>query len=125
MIPRTVGMGALFLAVAMANENGLPGAGSIVPQASTVAAPQDWTEFKYPERGFAARFPAAPTPQEQVLGEEGNKYTQYMYILEQGEHAYMLCVFEYKPDVVPSPPNPPYFGKFINPSPAATKPPFP
>ena len=115
MISRTVAVATLFLAVVAANENGFPGAANPGPRASSPAvAMQDWTEFKYPERGFAARFPVVPTPQEQVLGEEGHKYTQYMYIAEQADHAYMLCVFEYQPGVVPAIPDDVYFGKLID-----------
>lgn len=137
MIPRTMAVAALFLAVVTTNQTGFPGAsgagrnergnnamlfaGSVnglplrtMPRALSAVAMQDWTEFKYPERGFAARFPVAPTPQEQILGDEGNKYTQYMYMADLGEHAYMLCVFEYKPGVVPSTPDGEYFGKLID-----------
>ncbi len=118
MIPRTA-PAALFLAVLTVNSAGLPG--SFRPalsgpalQTSSVPSTQDWSEFKYPELGFAVRFPITPKPEQQVMGEPDNKYTQYMYVADQGSRAYMLCVFEYKPGVVPSAPDEEYFTRLIN-----------
>ena len=118
MIPRTA-TAALFLAVLTMNSIGLPGSFHMAPsgpapQTARATATQDWSEFKSPERGFAVRFPAPPKSQEQVLGEPDNKYTQYMYTLDQGTHAYIFCVFEYKPGIVPSAPDDAYFDRLIN-----------
>jgi hypothetical protein len=91
----------------------LPRLGFVAPVSSAPAA-EDWSEFSYPEQGFAARFPIPPKTEQQVLGDADNKYTQYMFVADQGSHAYLLAVFEYKPGVVPSAPDDAYFTRLIN-----------
>ncbi|HWX56132.1 MAG TPA: hypothetical protein VN176_16200, partial [Verrucomicrobiae bacterium] len=90
-----------------------PASGFVTPASSAPAA-EDWSEFSYPERGFAARFPIPPKAEHQVLGEADNQYSQYLFVADQGSHAYLLAVFEYKPGVVPSAPDDAYFARLIN-----------
>src|SRR5258708_19396644 len=94
MIPRTA-PAALFLAVLTVNSAGLPG--SFRPalsgpalQTSSVPSTQDWSEFKYPELGFAVRFPITPKPEHQVIGPPHTQSTQHIYVPDHRTRAYML-----------------------------------
>ncbi len=81
--------------------------------AQSAAAEPQWTEFRSPERGFAATFPGTPKMTSAPV-EGQNPLLQYDFQVSLGEDTvYSVVVFEYPPGRGPSPDNDTYV-KLVN-----------
>jgi len=82
-------------------------------QAAQLPAELQWTEFRSPERGFAATFPGTPK-MTSVPVEGQNPLLQYDFQVSLGEDTvYSVVVFEYPPGKGPSPDSDTYV-KLVN-----------
>jgi hypothetical protein len=107
MAIRGAALGVLLLAAAVS-----PAFAQDQTEAQSAAEPQ-WTEFRSPERGFAATFPGTPKMTKAPV-EGQNPLLQYDFQVSLGEDTvYSVVVFEYPPGKGPSPDNDTYV-KLIN-----------
>jgi hypothetical protein len=107
MAIRGAAFGVLLLAAAAS-----PAFAQDQTAAQSAAEPQ-WTEFRSPERGFAATFPGTPKMTKAPV-EGQNPLLQYDFQVSLGEDTvYSVVVFEYPPGKGPNPDNDTYV-KLIN-----------